>query len=147
MGDLVFFAGQVKRISDAIPIVVNDVTIEMVARIDSHLVSVNPVDTGRSRANWIISLNVSDSSLNVQEEEGIPGAGVQFADQSLSEISKLSGRKNEDTIFLQNNTSYIEKLNSGSSSQAPAGFAQTAIMQELAVFKNTPIVATACKRV
>jgi hypothetical protein len=139
---------QLNRLGKLIPEAINFAIQTLAARIDSQIILANPVDTGRSRANWLIGVGDNpEGELNIQEDEGIPNSGVQFdAGIALKEQANLKTRKPEQTIFIVNNTSYIEQLNDGSSQQAPANFVQSAIMQGIQSFKGQKIVAQACKR-
>lgn len=69
-----------------------------------------PVDTGRSRGNWQISLgSVSGGELN------------RTTDPTNAEASKLSGDTGGRAVYLHNNVPYAERLENGWSSQAPSG--------------------------
>ena len=140
-------AGRNKKLGLAILEEINKAIVEMVARIDSGVVIANPVDTGRSRSNWIISLNNPTSELITGEEQGDSASPIG-PEQALSQgQNTLKSRKGGDTIYLQNNTSYIEQLNNGSSAQAPANFVQKAIMEGISSLKNRKVVGPACRKV
>ncbi len=82
--------------------------------VDQTLAITTPVDTGRARANWLPSLNTPD--VRIVE----PG-------QKSSIDATLKAYKITDTILISNNLPYIQKLNNGSSKQAPAGFVDAAL--------------------
>lgn len=92
----------------------------------SSIVIATPVETGRARGNWQVSLAVpAQGVLDVQDKTGaisIAKATPQFAS------FKLTGQP----IFFQNNLPYIQRLNEGHSMQAPAGFVERAILAGLA---------------
>lgn len=137
------------KLGRTIPEILNVAIQGLVVRIDAQIVLANPVDTGRSRANWLVGINNEISNTKpISENEGVSGSEQFSADIALSQAqSAIKGRKPEDTVFLVNNTDYIEQLNDGSSAQAPANFVQTAIMQGIQSFKNQRIVDTAAKRI
>lgn len=89
----------------------------------TSLVLMTPVDTGRARGNWIVTIGAStarytDSSLDQSGSSAI-SAGFQTV---------LSAKANPFTIiYLQNNLPYIEALESGSSTQAPNGMVTVTI--------------------
>ena len=140
-------AGRNKKLGLAIIAEINKAIVKMVGRIDSGIVSANPVDTGRSRSNWIITLNNPTSALTIGEDQGDSASPIG-PELALSQgVNALKSRKPGDTIYLQNNTSYIEKLNNGSSAQAPANFVQKAIMEGIRSLKNTKVVGPACRKV
>ena len=81
--------------------------------IDRAVVLATPVDTGRARANWIVS-NASPANKSSLE------TGAQAA---LSQgESAIRGHRGLQTIFIQNNLAYIERLNDGYSKQAPSKY-------------------------
>lgn len=88
--------------------------------IDRGVVLATPVDTGRARANWIVSLG--DPVTTTTEEQG---ESVSFA-QGQAEILKQKGFQR---IIIQNNLPYIKKLNDGHSKQAPKKFIERVIEQ------------------
>ncbi len=139
--------GRNKKLGLAIIAEINKVIVKMVGIIDSRIVFSNPVDTGRSRSNWIITLNNPTSELITGEDQGESGSPIG-AELALSQgQNTLKSRKPGDTIYLQNNTSYIEKLNNGSSAQAPANFVQKGIIEGIRSLQNTKVVGPACRKV
>lgn len=89
----------------------------------TSLVLMTPVDTGRARGNWIVTIGAStarytDSSLDPSGSSAI-SAGFQTI---------TSAKANPFTIiYLQNNLPYIEELERGSSTQAPNGMVTVTI--------------------
>ena len=68
-----------------------------------------PIDEGTARNNWITSLDAARFDI-VDAEEQVP------QDFRLGQ-----------TIYIQNNLPYINKLNEGHSDQAPNGFFEQAV--------------------
>lgn len=100
-------------------------TQEMMKRvaldIDSALVLTTPVDTGRARSNWQVSigktaLGTVDTLMSSSEAIG----------NAKAELSKL--KDSDDKIHITNNLPYIQRLNEGWSPQQPAGFVDQAVM-------------------
>lgn len=80
-----------------------------------------PLDTGWARANWIPSVGSP-----VESPAGFPGeVQTSFQQGGIAEIEGY--RLSDGPIYVSNNAPYIESLNAGSSSQAPAGFVETDI--------------------
>lgn len=81
-----------------------------------RIVRKTPVDTGRARASWNISLKQAERSVQpaAQHTYPIPQVGV---------VSMKPG----DTIWISNNLPYIVKLEEGHSKQAPAGMVALSI--------------------
>ena len=99
---------------------------------DQAAVLATPVDTGRARANWIVSIGkASSADADYTPTEGGRSAnegpaGNQALDQGRAEIARY--RLGQGGIFINNNVSYIGELDAGSSSQATAGMTAAAIM-------------------
>lgn len=75
---------------------------------------------GRARANWIPTLNVPfNGTVGRQDGQGAATIGL------LAPVS--AAFKLGDTVWISNNLPYIEALNNGHSTQAPAGFVELAI--------------------
>ncbi len=80
----------------------------------SRVIMRTPVDKGRARANWQVAINSAPSGvLDLNDKDG--SATISAADAAMT------GLKAGDTIYLANNLPYIQKLEDGSSKQAPAG--------------------------
>lgn len=73
-----------------------------------------PVDTGRARGNWQVNLgNPSGREVDTEDKGGTT---------TISEGSqKIGQQKGYTQVVLENNLPYIDKLDSGSSKQAPQG--------------------------
>jgi hypothetical protein len=69
-----------------------------------------PVDTGRARGNWQATIGSPATDEIDNEDINVALAGV------ASNLGKVA-----DVSFLANNLPYIEKLEEGSSTQAPSG--------------------------
>ncbi|MHB9879092.1 hypothetical protein ACSMXM_05460 [Pacificimonas sp. ICDLI1SI03] len=88
----------------------------------------SPVKEGLFRGNWQAS--VTQVIVNPIERKDKNGNEVLS-----QEIPKIEGAPPFQAIWLANNVPYAEKLNSGWSIQAPAGFVEAAIDAELSVFQ------------
>lgn len=86
--------------------------------IDQTLVTSTPVDTGRARSNWLAGIGAAPSGTVAATSASAAIAAARSA---------IDQYKLGSTIFIANNVSYISKLNSGSSAQAPAGFVEKAV--------------------
>lgn len=86
------------------------------------VVKATPVDTGRARGNWFVSV-------------GTPFRGIsedRKASSAITEGNNVIGSAvniSYPTITLSNNLPYIERLNDGHSQQAPAKFVELAIQR------------------
>ena len=89
--------------------------------IDSALVLTTPVDTGRARSNWQVS--IGKTAFGTVDQPMSPSEAIGNA---KAELSKL--RDSDDKIHITNNLPYIQRLNEGWSPQQPAGFVDQAVM-------------------
>lgn len=92
-------------------------------RITDRLIRTTPVDTGWARANWVPSIG-----LPVTYPEGSK-AGVTRASQQQGLARVVGYRIDQGAVYISNNVPYIQRLNEGSSRQAPAMFVEAAIEQ------------------
>ena len=86
---------------------------------DRELVISTPVDTGRARSNWIVS--IGPSSNQIREI-------ISLESNLAQSKSTIESRTFGQDIAITNNLTYISRLNEGYSAQAPAGFVQDAVM-------------------
>lgn len=108
-----------------------DDTLRKVALVANQtLIMATPVDTGRARANWQVSIDtVITSELESTDAQGAiqRNAGV------------IKGYRNGE-IIVQNNVPYIGRLNAGSSAQAPAGFVEKALQAAARTVAQSKVV-------
>ena len=98
--------------------------------INQVLISETPVDTGHAKANWQVGISAPITS-EIDEEDP---SGASTIERNASTIRSAPPRKD---IILSNNVPYINKLNEGSSSQAPPQFVQIAVATAVAAVKKT----------
>lgn len=84
------------------------------------LIKKTPVDTGRARGNWFLSIG---SPIKKEDNS-------RRAPEATSEGITVSERiEPTDTAYITNNLPYIERLNEGHSEQAPAKFIEMEILR------------------
>jgi hypothetical protein len=88
---------------------------------DAAVVLATPVDTGRARANWLVSINSVDELITEKTDKG--GAGAIAAGKAVIESWYLGA----GPIFISNSVPYIIPLEEGHSKQAPAGMSKFAL--------------------
>jgi hypothetical protein len=95
-----------------------DDTLRKVALVANQtVIMATPVDTGRARANWQVSIDTEiDSVVESTDAQG-----------AMSRNAEVIRSYRNGAIVLQNNVAYIGALNNGSSAQAPAGFVEKAL--------------------
>lgn len=89
---------------------IDDVKRKVAFSLYSSIAKKTPVDTGRARGNWHIT--VGKESFEVLERKGLS----HFEE----ETSKING-SGDKPIYIQNNLPYIKALEYGHSKQAPNG--------------------------
>jgi hypothetical protein len=88
---------------------------KIVVNATANLKESTPIDTGFARSNWVPQI-------------GSPFGGVSGSISAVSDSAQTSGLLNvltsykDGKVYISNNTSYIGKLDSGSSKQEPKGF-------------------------
>jgi hypothetical protein len=92
-----------------------------------------PVDTGKARANWSVAIN-SGRPPSVEKEETDPSGEATIAAGALTILT--TKRQPGEVVWISNAAPYIERLNEGWSSQAPAGFVQLAVQAGISRFKR-----------
>lgn len=98
----------------------------------SYLVRVTPVDTSKALSNWRISVAGTIYGADSIEAH-FPGQGGSTAGASAAEAIQLAkealkGAQPGKAIAIINAVPYLQRLNEGWSSQAPAGFIEASIL-------------------
>ena len=100
--------------------------------VNQTVILATPVDTGHARANWQIGIDAPITEEIDEDDEG----GLTTVARNASIIRSATPRK---AIVLSNNVPYINLLNEGSSSQAPAQFVQLAILDAINAVKKIKV--------
>lgn len=97
-----------RRIQQRIDTKVRAVTIG----VFSSVIRMTPVDTGRAKGNWQCTI-------------GQPATGEAMTNEGamIATVPQHAGAK----VYLTNNLPYIQKLEYGHSTQAPAGMVRVSI--------------------
>jgi len=92
-------------------------------RIDGRVIMETPVASGEARINWIVSEGSPDSTH------------LDFGGDASSAIAQgraaIERAKIYTDLYIQNNAPHIERLNEGWSEQAPSGYVDAIIEQEV----------------
>lgn len=107
---------------------------------DQIVVMGTPVDTGRAKSNWIVSLG---SATTGEIGPYAPGEGGNTAQSNeaaaLAQAERVIGQYDGDMgvgIHITNNVPYIEELNQGSSPQAPPNFVEDGIASAVSIIRS-----------
>lgn len=88
-----------------------------------------PVDTGRARWGWYLSIKVPSTETPPEGKYGVPKINERM--QAINDNFTIS-----DTLYLTNNVLYVTYLNNGTSRQAPAHFVEkSAAIAQQAVYR------------
>jgi hypothetical protein len=123
-----------KGITDSVKAIADSVLTELVVR--------TPIDVGTAKSNWVVGINdYGDGPIPAYA----PGTGGSTFQQNVNDAIEAGSREIanatlNDTINITNNLDYIEKLNNGSSTQAPAGFVEDAVVIGITAVKNVKII-------
>ena len=118
---------QIDKLARELEDQLSDVAKGLTLSVTANLVETTPVDTGFARANWVPNI-------------GQPAAGPVGSPSRVDSSAQTSGLTTvastyditQGPVYVTNNVRYIERLNDGSSQQAPAGFVQLAIARAIA---------------
>ena len=86
-----------------------------------------PVDTGRARWGWFVTVGSPSTEIPPEAPKGwngeSSGGTAYFAPPDVASRTNITVSA-DSTSYITNNVPYIVKLNNGSSKQAPARFAE-----------------------
>lgn len=119
------FAKGFSKLADDIALEVAEEVAKAAVQGFTTLVITTPVDTGEARSNWLVGIdNIPGGKVSPHS----PGKGLGVGETANASstikigIDRINRFKPEHrSIFIVNNTPYIDKLDNGSSAQAPNG--------------------------
>lgn len=113
-GSAADFRLELRAAADEVDALVITITQKIAMFALSSLVMRSPVDTGRFRGNWLVSVGSPNEGMS---ENTDPGGQATIA----LGASAITGLKQPEILWLQNNLPYAQRLENGWSKQAPAG--------------------------
>lgn len=114
------FSAQLDAFAEKIKVAPEKVQKKVAIDLWSSITRRTPVDTGRARANWFLSVGAPTQRL-----DPYPGAKTgEVPEPPLPDVTNVDGYK---SVFIINNLPYIEALEHGHSKQAPNGMVRLAI--------------------
>lgn len=145
--NLLQFSQRFRIVADRVTRNVNRAVRLLAIAVDQTLVLSTPVDTGRARSNWIVSLN---AAVDREREpfqplpQGTDPSKLGESGNAQAAINEgravIATRQTQQTIYITNNVPYIGRLNDGSSAQAPAMFVQQAVQEGFAALRQSRIL-------
>lgn len=116
----------------------------VVLAADEAAVTATPVDTGRARANWIVSIGSPSAEIVNPVTSGERGSGAREAANTQAALDQagdvLFVRPRGASVVITNNVEYITYLNDGTSRQAPHGMLPAALKAAEAVLKRAKVL-------
>lgn len=113
-GSAADFRLELRAAADEVDALVMTITQKIAMFALSSVVMRSPVDTGRFRGNWLVSTGSPNEGMS---ENTDPGGQATIA----LGASAITGLKQPEILWLQNNLPYAQRLENGWSKQAPAG--------------------------
>jgi len=104
---------------------------------DQTAVMGTPVDTGRARANWVVTVGKTHDAATEPEDRS--GAAALAQGRKAVEAFK-AGLDEAGSIYITNNVEYIIPLENGHSKQAPQGMSEFAILAAAAVIRAAEVI-------
>lgn len=95
-------------------------------QIYASVVEKTPVKTGRARGNWHASKGSAEQEI-LERETHTPLS---------EEMAVIQSSKGDETIYIQNNLPYINRLEYGYSTQAPQGMVRLTMQEVESFIKN-----------
>jgi hypothetical protein len=123
------FNADIARISKTIPGKVTALQKKLVLEALKRIVEKTPVDTGRARGNWQVTI-------------GAPAEGILSNKTPVGTATVERGRRALDglpdfqIVWISNNLEYIQFLEEGSSRQAPRGMVRLTVLELRAAFRG-----------
>lgn len=126
------FNAELEAFANTIQQELGNVVADTAVELFSEIVANTPVDTGRARSSWNISLGTPDLKTNpegIYPEYQDQGAAYQ---QAQGQAESLVGGLREspariEPIYITNALEYISDLENGTSDQAPVGMVKIAL--------------------
>ena len=111
---------------------------------DQGAVLATPVDTGRARASWIVTIGSASGDTTAPVESGERKSGAREAANTQAALDQanitVATRPRGASIFIANNVEYIKHLNDGTSQQAPHGMIQAGVKAAEAAVRGSRIL-------
>lgn len=117
------FGIKIKEVGAALPGRSDRLLAQLLVVCTATVVLRTPVDTGRARANWVATQGAPFAGTLPPPASAGAGAG-----EAVARATAVAGAyRGGAGLFLRNGLPYIGRLNSGSSTQAPANFVRDAV--------------------
>jgi hypothetical protein len=123
MGTMLNFAQEMARMAYVVKANIPKVQKRAALAVVEQVARSTPVLTGQAAGNWMTTVGTPSSAF-------IPGAAGAAA--SIARVGPaLEALGVDQKVCIANNAPYIEKLNNGSSQQAPSLFVEAATLRAI----------------
>jgi Tfp pilus assembly protein FimT len=116
------FQREISEYARKVPDKITELQKKLVLEALRRIVLSTPVDTGRARGNWQVTLGTpAEGKLETTDQNG--------SDTIQKGVAVLDGLPPFQCVWISNNLEYIEFLEDGSSQQAPHGMVRLTVTQ------------------
>lgn len=135
------FDADLKRFAKQINVDVGTVVKRVVLELHNKIVLRTPVDTGRARASWGISVGEVGGYVAPPRGKKVKGSKAAATMEAQNKAAPMKAIPPEAAVgkkfYIFNNLPYIKPLEYGHSKQAPAGMVRVAMAEVAAQLLNT----------
>lgn len=123
------FEQRMRELGEAIEAGARQLVNDVADVVQQHIIEATPVShletghSGRARNNWIVTINTPSTEARYTGPFDPTGQARVLENQTV-----IQNNKRGRPVYIANNLNYISLLNDGFSSQAPAGFVQSAML-------------------
>lgn len=144
MNNLNDLAIQIDTLNEHVPLAAGELKKDAVRAIVKGLTEVTPADTGGAISNWLVSNDLPEIAIVppfAPSPRGrmVNGKWMHSVDPEVTAHANVSPTQEAaeaaieaslpgQSLFIANSLPYIEKLDQGSSTQAPYGFVDRAVI-------------------
>lgn len=138
------FEQRMRELGEAIERGTRQLQNDVADAVQQHIIEATPVSnletghSGRARNNWVATINTPWTQADYVGPFDPSGRARVLENQTVLENNKR-GRP----VYIANNLNYIQLLNEGHSTQAPAGFVQAAMLVGMRVARSANILGYA----
>lgn len=119
----------VNRVNKRLDTVIRKSTIELFGSV----IKMTPVDTGRAKGNWQCSIG-SPITSQTERLDGSKLGSTNGSDSFDDVVKTVKGTGH--VVWLSNNVPYIQRLEYGSSKQAPSGMVRLSLQRFGSIFAD-----------
>lgn len=134
--DLAAFSRRIRGIGTEVVVRADRNMVATAGLILTGVVTSTPVDTGRARGNWIVSIG---SPVTLPNLKSLDKTGQATISRGQA-VAERYASDSLQSIYICNNLPYIQRLNEGWSAQAPAGYVQAAVQTAVAYLRTRTVL-------